>query len=152
MHGRHGQAAVRPVCALYLAERVFALMSHRRLVPTFACALLGAEPGAAAGGAAYPGLAPPALGRQRRGAPYRGAVLSALTATDCQLAGAALRLLFAVLQHADLGPELLDAVGLLPYRQRKRRDLFKSLTEEEKVCPEPQAHAACRPHQSQYTE
>jgi hypothetical protein len=133
------QAVVRPVCALYVAERVFALMSHRRLVSTFACALLGAD---ITDTDAYTDMKPPELRKLKRGAVntvYRLTVLSALTRTDCQLAGAVVRLLFAVLQHADLSMELLDRVGLLPYRKRKRRDLLNSLTEEEKVC-------APRPH------
>eukprot|EP00191_Tetraselmis_sp_GSL018_P010529 CAMPEP_0177609508 /NCGR_PEP_ID=MMETSP0419_2-20121207/19136_1 /TAXON_ID=582737 /ORGANISM="Tetraselmis sp., Strain GSL018" /LENGTH=882 /DNA_ID=CAMNT_0019104457 /DNA_START=372 /DNA_END=3016 /DNA_ORIENTATION=+ len=146
------QAATRPVCALYVAERVFALMGCGRLVNSLACALLGVDPRECdpAGVWSTRDLMAPVVGRAGKAGGkgsnpllYRQTILKALSGTGCQhnrmwceqvqVAAAAVRLVFAVIQSGSLSIDVMDAVGLLPYRKRKRRDLFNSLTGERKT-------------------
>ncbi len=59
---------------------------------------------------------------------YRTAVLSMLRGGDAQLAAAVVRLLAAVLSRKTLSEETIEAVGLLPRRRKKQRQLLAELT------------------------
>eukprot|EP00192_Tetraselmis_astigmatica_P009267 CAMPEP_0117665702 /NCGR_PEP_ID=MMETSP0804-20121206/9962_1 /TAXON_ID=1074897 /ORGANISM="Tetraselmis astigmatica, Strain CCMP880" /LENGTH=845 /DNA_ID=CAMNT_0005473155 /DNA_START=342 /DNA_END=2879 /DNA_ORIENTATION=+ len=126
------QALTRPVCALYVAERVFALMNSTSLVNCLACALLGVDPRQCDPSSLWANrdLVAPDHGDSKL---FRRALVSALSGSDCAVAGAAVRLLFSLLQNQILDMDLMDLAGLLPYRKRKRRDLFNSLTSSSKA-------------------
>jgi hypothetical protein len=63
-------------------------------------------------------------------AAFRAAFMGLLRGGDAQLAAAAGRVLAALLGSRSLPDEALEAVGLLPRRRRKQRELMEALTRE----------------------
>ncbi|KAK9825468.1 hypothetical protein WJX81_005951 [Elliptochloris bilobata] len=133
---------VRPLCALYVLERLLHVVTHPRLVSFLAAAmLLGAPlperraatqvPAAnrgridAAESAPRPSSAletAAGLGR------FRQAFMRHIGGRHASLAAAAARVLAGFLLNRAADADLLDAAGLLPHRRKKNRELMEALT------------------------